>query len=118
MSLRAVIALGFALVLGSCNQGSSDGYTFEPGTQRLSPQREIRVVTYQTMNALKEAYAGTHGARQLGTTEELQAFSVINSSTCTIHMIDPAVRYMPEFFGHELVHCLYGEFHPHQNGAA
>jgi predicted small secreted protein len=102
-----------AFVLASCNQGAGDGYTFEKGTQRIA-ERPIKVVTYGSYADLRRAYATFHEGRQLSQNEELQAFSVING-VCTIHMIDPAVNYQPDFFGHELTHCLYGDFHPHQN---
>lgn len=102
-------------VLASCNQGSSDGYRFE-NVQRLNPEREIRVVLHKSIADVNIAFRAQQKAPALPDERELQAFSVITSKTCTIHMVDPAVRYMPEFFGHELVHCLYGEFHPSQNG--
>jgi hypothetical protein len=109
-----VLALG----LTACKPADSgaDGYTFEQGTKPL-PQLEIKVVKYPSFEAIKDAYAKQPGARRLGVTEELQAFSSYNDKTCTIHMIDPAVNYQPEFFGHELVHCLYGNFHAGQDQA-
>ena len=31
---------------------------------------------------------------------------------CRIHIVDPDVDYRPEIYGHELMHCVHGDFHP------
>lgn len=102
------------LFIGACGQqGSSDGYYFEKDSKRID--RQIKTVLYPNQAAIVAAYETQTGKkRQLGN-EELQAFSVIGSQTCTIHMVDPAIKYQPDFIGHELTHCLYGDFHPSQN---
>lgn len=102
-----------ALLLTSCSQ-STDGYFFEKGSTLL-PEKEIHVVMHHNIAELKAAYAVTH-ASPVAEDRDLRAFSIIGPKVCTIHVIDPKVTYMPEFVGHELVHCLYGEFHPSQNG--
>lgn len=102
------------LFLTACTPSSGDGYYFEKDSKRIA-ERPIKVVTYQTYDELLASYS-TFNGRTLTVKEKLQAFTVINK-TCTIHMIDPAVNYQPDFFGHELTHCLYGEFHPSQNNA-
>jgi hypothetical protein len=45
--------------------------------------------------------------------KDVAAFAIIrtNDPTCTIYMLDPKVKYEPEFIGHELVHCIYGVWH-------
>lgn len=45
--------------------------------------------------------------------EYIVAFSSYTRAgkTCTIHMVDPAVIYQPEFTGHEMLHCFFGQFH-------
>lgn len=110
---KLITCLLLAFTLASCNQQAGDGYYFEKGTQRIA-ERPIKVVTYGSYDDLRRAYSTYHEGRQLSPDEQLQAFSVIGS-VCTIHMIDPAVTYQPDFFGHELTHCLYGDFHSHQN---
>lgn len=107
------LILAAALLLSACKQGAADGYTFEPDSKKIG-ERDIEVVLYYHPSVLSASYETHTGARKLGD-EDLMAFSVINSTTCTIHMMDPAIKYQPEFFGHELTHCLYGEFHPSQN---
>lgn len=34
---------------------------------------------------------------------------------CSIHMVKPTVWYLPRFYGHELLHCVYGNFHKGQD---
>ena len=105
----AVIGL---LALTSCGKPEgADGYTIEQGVEMIEP-RPIVVRTYPSYAALKAAYAAQPGAkRKLGEGEQLFAFAVIGKA-CTIHQIRPTVAYRPEEFGHELTHCLYGNFHP------
>lgn len=100
------------LGLSNCSDGNSaDGYHFETTSVRIAP-RKIETVLYPNLAALNVAFKNTN--HRISETRQLMAFSVITKETCTIHMIDPKVRYMPEFLGHELTHCLYGEFHPSQ----
>lgn len=114
--MKKILALVAFTLLASCSNGTTDGYTFEKGTKRITPNLEIKVVLYPSLDSLKVNYPHNANAKRLPADRELMAYSVIGHGVCTIHMIDPAVRYMPEFFGHELTHCLYGEFHPSQNG--
>lgn len=50
---------------------------------------------------------------KIGEDEYLVAFSLdlLKGNRCEIHMLDPAVAYRPEFTGHEMMHCFYGQFH-------
>jgi hypothetical protein len=113
--MKKILAGALALLaLASCNeQGSTDGYYFEP-VPRLE-ERRIIVKTHPSLEALKSEFSKYPSAPNISRDRALQAFSVISSTTCTVHIVDPAVRYMPEFIGHEIVHCLYGEFHPSQH---
>lgn len=110
---KIILALAAVISLSSCLKQSTaaDGYRFEGGTKT---ERSIKFVTYSNMDAVKRAYAATPKARKLGPNEDLQAFSLLTPTTCTVHMIDPAVSYKPEWIGHEVTHCIYGEFHPSQ----
>lgn len=110
----ATLVLGL-LSLASCGdpQGA-DGYTMEPGAEMIDP-RPIVVRTYPDYQALRAAYEAAPGQkRKLGESEQLFAFASIGQ-ICTIHQIRPTVAYRPEEFGHELTHCLYGNFHPGQD---
>jgi hypothetical protein len=92
---------------------AADGYYFEKNALRINA-RPIKIVVYSDVKSLRAGYAKING-RTLAANEELFGFGVINQSACTLHLIDPKTRYMPEELGHELTHCLYGEFHPSQN---
>lgn len=30
---------------------------------------------------------------------------------CVVHIVDPTVGYYPEFIGHEVMHCIFGDWH-------
>jgi len=49
--------------------------------------------------------------------EYIQAFGVLKPyiNSCTIHIVDPMNNYEPEYYGHELAHCIWGKFHNNQN---
>lgn len=99
------------LLLVSCEQPrAADNYTFErPQVVLTTPQ--VTVHTYRNLQALR-ANAPQH-ARQ--SNPDLQAFTIVrpNSTTCEIHIVAPSpTDYHPELYGHELTHCLYGNFHP------
>lgn len=129
--MKKILLLAAFGLLAACQQQPSDPsqppkpevkksrceherYHFEKEALRIN-DRPIKVVTYKTDKELRSAYKKVRG-RELGSMEELFGFSVIKKDSCTIHMIDPATKYCPSDFGHELTHCLYGEFHPSQNG--
>lgn len=46
----------------------------------------------------------------------LGAFAALqqDENSCTIYARDPEWLYEPEFIGHELLHCFYGDFHKKQ----
>lgn len=96
--------------LSSCNntpEQGSDGYSFGQKQYQQSPVT-VTVVVYKKQS---DIYAA---AKSLGADyPDVAAFSVLNAdkSKCTIHMIDPSVKYRPEFVGHEFLHCVYGQWH-------
>lgn len=113
---KLILVLAAALSLTACKVETAgpDGYYFEQ-SERLTPERDVRVITYKSIADVQTAFDAQKNAPKLSENAKLQAFSVITNKTCTIHMVDPNAHYMPEFIGHELTHCLYGEFHPKQN---
>lgn len=67
----------------------------------------VRVVYYDNLRILKRAYqnfGGSHG----GT---IYSFSVDRNGVCEIHTMDPEVWYIPQYVGHEVMHCVHGKFH-------
>jgi hypothetical protein len=101
-SILAAVAL---IALVSCSKSeSSDGYRFEK-VQWEQPQMQVTLVTHKSLADLQRAGPEVKG-------HAVQAWSVVNpNGQCEIHIVDPAVKYVPEFIGHELTHCAYGNFH-------
>jgi len=102
-------ALALIALLAACQQPASDGYTFE-GAEYAREQVVVRVVTHASLTELRHA-ANAAGARDDG--RELMAWATLSGdrTSCTIHVVDPARVYAPEWLGHELAHCLYGRWH-------
>lgn len=111
MLKKLLLISSFALLLNGCDTAPKtgpDGYTF--GTKQYEKSEvTINIVTYQSRKELL-VVAKTFGV----TNSDLAAFSILrgpNFNRCTIHMIDPSVIYEPEFVGHEMLHCFYGQWH-------
>ena len=85
-----------------------DGYVFQQKEMRRLDLR-LRVVQYPSRHALAAAHPNPP--------KGLLAFAEWNSAGCVIHVLDPAIRYEPHILGHELAHCLHGNFHPGQETA-
>ena len=101
-----------ALLLTSCDSSPNkgkDGYVF--GTKQYERTSvQVNIVTYNKQDFAKEL-----AKRNLPHTTA--AFTQIQYpyDTCTINMIDPSIRYEPEFIGHEFLHCAYGQWHKNNN---
>ena len=103
------IALIFvALLLGSCertpNKGA-DGYVF--GQKQFHRNTvQVNVVTYTQPEFNKQLV-------KLKLPETTVAFTELTYpyDTCTMHIVDPSISYVPEFVGHEFLHCVYGQWH-------
>ena len=115
--LKMILFIMMSLTLVACSSDSSksgsDGYYMEPVSRIDS--RPVVFNLVPSDRAVLEAYKKTPGGRQLRGNEELFGFTVISKEACTITIVDPAVTYRPEELGHEITHCLYGDFHPRQN---
>lgn len=99
------------LFLASCNpapKSGADGYTF--GEKQYEKQTvQINIVTYKSQADLQRSLGNRAGVDA----SNVVAYSVLRPpfDTCTIHMVDPSVSYQPEFVGHEMLHCTYGQWH-------
>lgn len=107
--MKKLIALSL-LLLASCDQGpkqGKDGYNFGNKQYEQNPVT-VNIVTYKSQKELYQV-AKSKGANY----PKVAAFSVLTTKrdTCTIHMIDPAISYQPEYVGHEFLHCAYGQWH-------
>jgi hypothetical protein len=113
--MKKLTLLFLFFILASCNQPSNvgaDNYKFGE-KQYENSSVSVDIVTYQSRNdLLKEA-------RKYGVTNsEIVAFALLlrnDQTKCTVHMMDPAVSYEPEFVGHEFLHCVYGQWHTDNN---
>jgi hypothetical protein len=109
-----LLLIGCVAFLSACdsptNRGT-DGYTFDKAT--ISKQQvTINIIEYDSLIELNEA-ALKVGAK-VEVNGEIMAFSVLRPpsySTCTIHIVNPKSGYRPEYIGHEMIHCFYGEWH-------
>ena len=106
------------LVMSSCSEDSTtndlgyDGYTFH-SKQYNNKQVLVSIVTFKTWADFRAEIA----RQKITLTTDDQsvvAFSIVdkdNKQLCTIYMIDPETHYLPEYTGHEFLHCAYGQFH-------
>ena len=106
--------LGASLALASCNSNQGyDGYIF--GHKQYEKTSVIvNVVTYKSDLEFKQA-AKKYVHDSDYTKVAAFTLSSNDSDICTIHMMDPSVKYQPEFIGHEFAHCLYGQWHTDNN---
>jgi len=108
--ILAPLALALAVAHPAHARGA-DGYTSAQFKPTMEPPASVQVsiTTYRTRAELQTA------ARQMGAEDSptLAAFSARteSGSRCTIHTLDPAVRYEPAQVGHELYHCFFGNWH-------
>lgn len=95
----------------SYGQLAEDGYHLEDVSDLRNPV--IRVMIHISRADMLKAYPGVPP-------EDLQAFTTYNKerTTCTVHLVDPAKKYKPQWAGHELLHCVYGNWHPSQGHSA
>lgn len=105
------VSLIFLLFLASCGptpQTGKDGYTFDE-KQYEKTTVQVNIVTYKSQKDLQKALGNRGGVDA----SNVMAFSVLKYpfDTCTVHMVDPSISYMPEFVGHEFLHCTYGQWH-------
>lgn len=95
---------------------TSDGYRFSTKSIELKEVR-IKIVTYKTKAQLEQAilpYLKKSTTYRSVRSSKIEAFSILESpdfEVCTIHMLDPVVSHKPEYVGHELLHCIYGQWH-------
>jgi len=114
MFKKAFVSLLTVGLLSSCDISSApgaDGYSFGQ-KQYVKNSVQIDVVEYSTRQSFNKELA----RRRLS--EDVVAFAVLSPpyfNRCTIHMVDPSIEYVPEFMGHELAHCLYGQWHTSNN---
>lgn len=110
--LRATLAAAMALTLASCDSRprAADGYTFEK-KEYVNATPIISIVTHDSQADLLAAAPPATRREAQAANREIQAWSLITSNNCEIHIVDPEVKYDPIWIGHELTHCVYGRWH-------
>jgi hypothetical protein len=114
--MKALWIIGLVSVLmTSCDSGpkkGADGYAFE----KKEYEKTSLGVTIVVMDSAKDLRKEAEKYMDKEIAKTVAAFGKISPDTnnCTIYIIDPSVQYEPEFIGHELVHCMYGRWHPTQ----
>ena len=107
----AMVLIAALLLLGcdQANRTGADGYTFDRA-EWVNADLRVRLVLHDTVEDLARE-ARRAGADVTGE-ERVQAWGAIDAhGNCTLHIVDPRTRYMPEWIGHELTHCAFGRFH-------
>lgn len=103
--MRLPLILAALLLAGCPSSTASDGYTFGKPTWVATDLR-IKVVLFPSIAELRR-----NGPKAEG--RDLMAFAEVSpDGTCTIYKLDSRVSYQPHWDGHELNHCIYGEWHP------
>lgn len=101
----AIVLIGLALTMACDSKPrGADGYTFGEPTWEQTDLR-VRVVLVDSLEDLRRI-----GPKDQG--RELYAFAKVSpAGECTIYKVDSRRLYLPEWDGHELNHCIYGEWH-------
>ena len=104
---------------GDVSNTGADGYQF--GEKQYSNGTvTVNIRTFENREEF-ERTAKDMGIAQFTKSDvgNIVAFSTIPAEapydTCTIYMIDPSTRYEPEWIGHEMAHCIYGQWHQNNN---
>lgn len=111
---KLILAVVGTLALFGCGQNThkvgADGYYFEKETF-VRQEIEVSIVFVKDQDEMS-ALLAAHG-RTAADGREVAAFSTyaVSENKCTIYMIDPRLSYQPEFIGHELTHCIFGNWH-------
>lgn len=103
----AILIAGLLLTIACGQQRTgADGYTFgEPSW--VQTELRVTVVLVPSIAELRRIGPKVEPGR------ELRAFAKVSpDGTCTIYKLDSRVAYAPEWDGHELNHCIFGEWHP------
>jgi hypothetical protein len=101
---RAIAAI--VLLLAGCdNKIAVDGYEFGEPTW-VATELRVKVVLVPSIEELRKIGPDVAEGRNL------MAFARVSpDGSCTIYKLDSRVRYAPEWDGHELNHCIFGEWH-------
>lgn len=110
--MRAALILAAALLLASCDQSeAADGYVFRAKEWDRS-EVVVRKVEHKSFAELRAALPGRMSREWKDLHVARGAWGQLHEDgSCTMHIINPEVRYQPEWIGHESAHCFYGPWH-------
>jgi hypothetical protein len=103
--MRWGIAFLILPLVSACDKPAADGYQFgEPSW--VQTDLRVTVVLVPSVEELRRIAPKVEPGR------EVMAFARVSpDGSCTIYKLDSRVRYAPEWDGHELNHCIFGEWH-------
>lgn len=110
-NIMKIVLAGCIAATPAIAMNGFDNYSFRGGEQ-MNEQISLQVIVLPNAFALREiAKNKYHFPREEA--GHLLAFSVWSpdNNRCKIYIIDPHTLYMPEQYGHELMHCAYGNWH-------
>lgn len=92
---------------------SKDGYYFE---KREYQKEEISVSVVVAKDRFEWKAYVRDKVGAFAEPSKLGAFAALRAedNECTIYIKDPDWVYEPEYIGHELAHCVFGDWHPRQ----
>lgn len=126
MIKRIIILLSIMMIsllsVSSCDQEKpkkkgADNYHFLH-KQYVKETMLIKITVYKSYADLQKALEEKYKHQDSIDFSSVAAFSSLfppDFNYCEIHMIDPEVDYMPEYVGHEFLHCFYGQWHLDNN---
>lgn len=106
--MKRLFAIAGLLLAASCNEArpAADGYVFGEPSWVVTDLR-VKVVLVPSVAELRRI------GPKVDPGHELMAFARVSpDGSCTIYKLDSRVAYAPEWDGHELNHCIFGEWHP------
>lgn len=110
---KLLLGTSFALLLSSGGlvaqipqDRGTDGHYFIAKQVTAAPT--VEMVYYTDRREIERAYYARGGRDVEGV---VNAFSIESDGHCEIHAMEPTAWYMPEAYGHELMHCVHGKFH-------
>lgn len=98
-----VLSACVALAVAVFSSVGTDGYEF----QRRTQTNQLVLLTVQEYDNLADLQSAA--PKQLGA--DVGAWSERRGVNCTIHVVKPEFEYRPARIGHEVSHCIYGDFH-------
>lgn len=87
-----------------------DGYRFER-SEFVKKNLTIQVVEFSSLKALRASMSPDIPAEARAQTDAYSLY-IQEGHKCIIVIVDPRIHYAPEDIGHELMHCVHGDFHP------